>query len=228
MARKVTEQERKFADEIFRLRSISDLDGAVAECDRVKADHAATEKRGKCEEIVYLCHIIEKECTSSQDSVNVYLLKHLERNRLYEQALGWVKRMLDYSRDWVVAATLFRLCRESDDYGEAQTIIWELLDGVLRQTERVGKLLSRFSLIFSSKSEKTYFNVYQAVRTVFDELSSRLANEEIAFTLEGTESARIYGEELQFSQICDRNSIGGAGACIRYCLWKMKGRRQIL
>lgn len=34
MARKVTEQERKFADEIFRLRSISDLDGAVAECDR--------------------------------------------------------------------------------------------------------------------------------------------------------------------------------------------------
>lgn len=475
MARKVTEQERKFADEIFRLRSISDLDGAVAECDRaleyfgqfnffhkikgdllyekkdfdraldsylvflerikdepeyftnfskfflklnrvkrmnravferlaqmavrddytyslckgilklildtyvmppevkqavwrgqqtvsydtVKADHAAMEKRGKCEEIVYLCRVIEKECTRSQDSVNVYLLKHLERNRLYEQALEWVKRMLDYSRDWVVAATLFRLCRESDDYGEArvylqshdiihkeefniqyelvlyfdavgdvgrrnnaldcierlsenripicralfklyvrfdmldraqnirqkiteyerngntrrktfearaaereaQTIVWErlrtlvseqehnrqllamselmkgfshelgqpitniryavqffymrrkkeqravgeeeqeLLDGVLRQTERVGKLLNRFSLIFSSKSEKAYFNVYQAVRTVFDELSSRLANEEIVFTLEGTESARIYGEELQFSQI---------------------------
>ncbi len=327
--------------------------------DTVKADHASMEKSGKCEEIVYLCHVIEKECTRSQDSVNIYLLKRLEQNRLYEQALVWVKRILDYSKDWVVVATLFRLCRESDDYSEAQiylqnhdivkkeefnvqyelvlyfdaigdeerrnnalncierlsenkipicralfkfyvrfdmldraqniqrniekysqnikskegalkarkaqretqTIVWErlrtlvgeqehnrqllamselmkgfshelgqpitniryaiqlfymrrkkdqktvgaeeqeLLDGVLRQTERVGKLLNRFSLIFSSKSEKSYFNVHQAICTVFDELSSRLNNEDIGFTLTGDESTRIYGEELQFSQI---------------------------
>lgn len=328
-------------------------------CDTVKADYVSMGKKGKCEEIVYLCHVTERKCTRSQDSINIYLLKQLEKNRLYEPALEWVKKILDYSKNWVMVATLFRLCRESNDYHEAQaylqnhdiinkeefnvqyelvlyfdaigdekrrnkaldcmerlsenripicralfklyvrfdmldqaenvqrnmerysqnikskesalkarkvqretqTIVWErlrilvseqehnrqllamselmkgfshelgqpvtniryaiqyfymnrrkkqksvgeeeqeLLDGVLRQTERIGKLLNRFSLIFSSKSEKSYFNVYQAVRTVFDELGSRLANEGIAFTLGGDENIRIYGEELQFSQI---------------------------
>ncbi len=34
MARKISEQERKFSDEIFRLRSMNDLDGAILECDK--------------------------------------------------------------------------------------------------------------------------------------------------------------------------------------------------
>ena len=325
----------------------------------IKADYMDMELRGKCEEIVYLCHVMERDCTKRGNSVNQYLLKRLELNRLYEQALVWTKKILGYSRDWVVVRTLFRLCRESGDYSEAQIylqnhdivnveefnvqyelvlyfdaigdedrrnkaldcierlsenrmpicrtlfkfyvkfnmldraqniqkdiarfsqnatsergaqralsaqretqyIVWErlrtlvseqehnrqlsamselikgfshelgqpitniryaiqlfymrrkkiqeavgqeeenLLDGILTQTERVGKLLNRFSMIFSSKSEKMYFNVYNAVSTTFDEMGSRLASEGIRFSVNGDRDARIYGEELQFSQV---------------------------
>lgn len=325
----------------------------------VKADYTNMELSGKCETIVYLCHVIERDCTKRGNGVNQYLLKRLELNRLYEQALVWTKKILGYSRDWVVVRTLFRLCRESGDYSEAQIylqnhdivnveefnvqyelvlyfdaigdedrrnkaldcierlaenrmpicrtlfkfyvkfnmldraqsiqekikkyrrsatnrtdalealsaqretqdIVWErlrtlvseqehnrqlsamselikgfshelgqpitniryaiqlfymrrkkiqeavgqeeenLLDGILTQTERVGKLLNRFSMIFSSKSEKMYFNVYNAVSTTFDEMGSRLANEGIRFSVNGDRDARIYGEELQFSQV---------------------------
>ena len=86
----------------------------------IKADYMDMELRGKCEVIVYLCHVMERDCTKRGNSVNQYLLKRLELNRLYEQALVWTKKILGYSRDWVVVRTLFRLCRESGDYSEAQ------------------------------------------------------------------------------------------------------------
>lgn len=325
----------------------------------VKADYTEMEKRGKCEEIVYLCNVIDRECIKSGHWVNQYLLKRLELNRLYEQALIWTKKILGYSRDWVMVRTLFRLCRESNDYSEAQRylqghdivnveefnvqyelvlyfdamgdeesrnnaldcierlsenrmpicrtlfkfyvkfdmldraqnvqknitkfsqnatskttaqrarsaqketqdIVWDrlrtlvseqehsrqllamselikgfshelgqpitniryaiqlfymrkrkenaiieseeekLLNGILSQTERVGKLLNRFSMIFSSKSEKMHFNVYRAINTTFDEMSSRLESEAISFSVNGDRNVQIYGEELQFSQV---------------------------
>lgn len=77
----------------------------------------------------------------------------------------------------------------------------QLLDSILTQTERVGKLLNRFSPIISSKSEKKYFNVYQAVNNIFDELSVRLNNEKIEYFLRGNHNTEIYGEELQFGQV---------------------------
>ena len=43
--------------------------------------------------------------------------------------------------------------------------------------------------------------VYNAVSTTFDEMGSRLANEGIRFSVNGDRDARIYGEELQFSQV---------------------------
>ena len=38
----------------------------------VKADYTEMEKRGKCEEIVYLCNVIDRECIKSGHSVNQY------------------------------------------------------------------------------------------------------------------------------------------------------------
>lgn len=76
----------------------------------------------------------------------------------------------------------------------------ELLDSILRQTERVGKLLNRFSPLISSKSEKRYFSIREAINNVFDELAVRLQGEDIEFEIRG-EEVEIYGEELQFGQV---------------------------
>lgn len=77
----------------------------------------------------------------------------------------------------------------------------ELLAGILKQTERIGKLLNRFAPIVSSKSEKKYFNVFTAIFNIFDELSSRLKMEGIQFSVKGAKNVEIYGEELQFGQV---------------------------
>lgn len=331
----------------------------LVQIDTIKTDYSTMKAKGKCDEIVYLCMATEKECVKEQCNIDFYFLKRLEMNQLYEQAITLTNKILTYSKDWVVVRTLFRLCRERNDYSdaksylerrniedveefniqyelvlyfdaigdeikrnksldhieklsgdkipicrtlfkfyvkfnmldkaqdiqqrimnfqgknrnqhmrkvvweaqrEAQDIVWErlrtlvgeqehnrqmlaiselikgfshelgqpitniryaiqlfymrkekenktiereerqLLDGVLGQTERVGKLLNRFSPIISSKSESTYFNVYNAISSVFDEMSSRLTNEGIDYKISGAENIEIYGDELQFSQV---------------------------
>ncbi|MDD6615704.1 MAG: HAMP domain-containing sensor histidine kinase [Lachnospiraceae bacterium] len=318
----------------------------------VKADYEDICRKGKCREIIYLVRISEKTCIREEDSFNRYILKRLEGNKLYEQAVRWTKKILNYSSDAVIIRTLFRLCRESSDYSvaeeylekndivdweefniqyelvmyfdsigdevsrnraleyiekssvnslpilrtlfkfyvkfnkldkakavqekianfkksrttqkakkETENIVWdrlrtlvteqehnrqllamselikgfshelgqpitniryavqlfymknkktnqkisaeeqELFDGILRQTERVGKLLDRFSPIVSSKSIKEFFNVYEAICSIFDELSSRLHNEGIRYSVGGDKNCRIYGEKLQFGQV---------------------------
>lgn len=318
----------------------------------VKNDYSNICNSGKVRAIIYLSKIPEKLCRKKEDKVNRYLLKKLEQNELYEQAIQWTVKILNYSNDPVIIRTLFRLCRKSDDYRiaekylaeknivemkkfhiqyelvyyfnfiedeksrnkalgfiedmskkslpishtlfkfymkfnmlseaqivqerimnfnqsekfqkvqkETEEIIWErlrtlvteqehtrqllaiselikgfshelgqpitniryaiqlfymknkkgnreiakeekeLLDSILKQTERVGKLLNRFSPIISSRSEKKYFNVYHAINSIFDELSSRLSQEEICFQIDGDKEAMIFGEELQFGQI---------------------------
>ncbi|MCI9419080.1 MAG: HAMP domain-containing histidine kinase [Eubacterium sp.] len=77
----------------------------------------------------------------------------------------------------------------------------ELLDGIIRQTSRVGKLLNRFAPIVSSKNQKEYFKVYDEIKTIFEELSLRLSGEDIKYSVIGNKDVCLYGEVVQFSQV---------------------------
>lgn len=77
----------------------------------------------------------------------------------------------------------------------------ELLDGIISQTSRVGKLLNRFAPIVSSKNQKQYFKVYDEIKTIFEELSLRLSGEEIEYSVAGNKDVCLYGETVQFSQV---------------------------
>lgn len=77
----------------------------------------------------------------------------------------------------------------------------ELLDSIIVQTSRVGKLLNRFAPIVSSKNQKKYFKVYDEIVTIFEELSMRLNSEEIDYSVEGDKDVELYGEAIQFSQV---------------------------
>lgn len=84
------------------------------------------------------------------------------------------------------------------DVGVSQRI---LLDGILKQTSRVGKLLGRFAPIVSSKNVKTRFNVYDEIKTIFEELEIRLNSAGIKYNISGDRGVMLYGETIQFSQI---------------------------
>lgn len=76
-----------------------------------------------------------------------------------------------------------------------------LLEGILIQTGRVGKLLGRFAPIVSSKNVKESFCVFDEVSSIFDEMSIRLNMEGIRYNIYGSKTATLYGEVIQFSQI---------------------------
>ena len=318
----------------------------------VKRDFEKIKSLGKCKEIIYLCKASEKKCHKGNHSINCFLLKRLEKNRIYEYALKFVNKILAYSMDAVMVRTLFRICRYCENYDaaenylkdnnienkndfniqyelvfyfdamgdeqkrnetlecierlaenrlpicqtlfkfyvkynmldkaqrvqkkimsfqdtkglpsvkqETEDVIWEklrmlvseqehnrqllamselikgfshelgqpitniryaiqlyyrkkrkagieldseqqqLLDNVLQQTVRVGKLLHRFAPIVSSKNEKKYFSVLRAIESIFDDLAVRLQNEYITYTISGDSTIELYGEELQFGQV---------------------------
>ena len=77
----------------------------------------------------------------------------------------------------------------------------ELLDSIIVQTSRVGKLLNRFAPIVSSKNQKKYFKVYDEITAIFEELSMRLNSEGIEYLIEGDRDVELYGETVQFSQV---------------------------
>lgn len=77
----------------------------------------------------------------------------------------------------------------------------ELLDSIIVQTSRVGKLLNRFAPIVSSKNQKAYFNVYDEIITIFEELNMRLSSENIKYSVVGDKDVELYGEVIQFSQV---------------------------
>ncbi len=77
----------------------------------------------------------------------------------------------------------------------------ELLDSIIVQTSRVGKLLNRFAPIVSSKNQKKYFKVYDEITAIFEELSIRLNSEGIEYLIEGDRDVELYGETVQFSQV---------------------------
>lgn len=320
--------------------------------EQVKRDFEKIKSLGKCKEIIYLCKASEKECQKENHSINCFLLKRLEKNRIYEYALKFVNKILAYSMDAVMVRTLFRICRYCENYDvaenylkdnnienkndfniqyelvfyydamgdeqnrnetlksierlaenrlpicqtlfkfyvkynmldkaqnvqrrimsfqnaknlrsvkqETEEVVWEklrmlvseqehnrqllamselikgfshelgqpitniryaiqlyyrkkrkfgieidaeqqqLLNSVLQQTVRVGKLLHRFAPIVSSKNEKKYFGVVSAIEHVFDDLSVRLHSENIQYTIIGDNTIELFGEELQFGQV---------------------------
>lgn len=77
----------------------------------------------------------------------------------------------------------------------------ELLDGIIGQTSRIGKLLNRFAPIVSSKNQKEYFKVYEEIISIFEELSMRLHSENIEYSVVGDKDVVLYGETVQFSQV---------------------------
>lgn len=77
----------------------------------------------------------------------------------------------------------------------------ELLDAIIVQTSRVGKLLNRFAPIVSSKNQKEYFKIYDEIITIFEELDMRLNSEGIEYSIGGDKKIELYGEAIQFSQV---------------------------
>jgi len=327
--------------------------------EKIKSEYEEIKKNGKCEQIVFLCNLQKDSYINTEHNANRFVLKRLEKEKLYEPAIVLVKKILEYSKDLVDVRALFRICRERNDYSEAkdlmrqrdivyekefniqyelvlffdsegdeiarnraleyinelseykipicrtlfkfyvkydmldkakiiqdriaryteeisdqkekleankvnketQEVIWErlqilvseqehnrqmlamaelikgfahelgqpitniryaiqlfnkknrknnlevneeerkLFEGILVQTERVGKLLNRFAPITSSRSQKEFFSVKKVIESVFDEMSSRLTNENIKYEIFGDSKVMIYGEVLQFSQV---------------------------
>ena len=79
--------------------------------------------------------------------------------------------------------------------------ISELLCLILKQTERIGKLLARFRPIVSSKSENSVFNVYERIDNVFNNLSSRLESANIKYMIKGNKVVQLWGDPIQFDQV---------------------------
>ena len=77
----------------------------------------------------------------------------------------------------------------------------KLLDGVLAQTTRIGKLLARFRPIVSSKSTEEMFSVKDCAESVLQDLSARLEKQNISYTVGGPQDVFVYGDQVQFSQV---------------------------
>lgn len=82
-----------------------------------------------------------------------------------------------------------------------QDEVAELLDGVLAQTTRIGKLLARFRPIVSSKSTEELFSLKDCAESVLQDLSARLEKQNITYTVGGPQDVFVYGDQVQFSQV---------------------------
>lgn len=82
-----------------------------------------------------------------------------------------------------------------------QEDIVTLLDSVLNQTTRIGKLLDRFRPIVSSKSTESMFSIKECAENVFQDLSNRLSQKNISFAVKGPRDIYAYGDPVQFSQV---------------------------
>lgn len=79
--------------------------------------------------------------------------------------------------------------------------IHNLLDLILRQTDRIGAMLDRFRPIVSSKSKEEHFMIFDRIEAVFSNLSVRLTECGITYTLTGNKTLRLWGDPVQFDQI---------------------------
>lgn len=76
-----------------------------------------------------------------------------------------------------------------------------LLSDILLQTNRIGMLLSRFSPIVSPKNESGEFNVRECAEKVFDDLGTRLRDQNISYQIDGAANLILTGDQIQFSQV---------------------------
>lgn len=76
-----------------------------------------------------------------------------------------------------------------------------LLSDILLQTNRIGMLLSRFSPIVSPKNESGEFSVRECAKKVFDDLSTRLRDQNISYQIDGAANLILMGDQIQFSQV---------------------------
>lgn len=76
-----------------------------------------------------------------------------------------------------------------------------LLDRILSQTERIGRLLQRFRPMVSTKGENTTFSIYECISSVFSDLDSRMKSHMITYNVHGEKTITLFGDELQFSQV---------------------------
>lgn len=76
-----------------------------------------------------------------------------------------------------------------------------LLSDILRQTDRIGMLLSRFGPIVSPKDESGAFSVRACAEKVFDDLKTRLCEQSITYQIDGPTDLTLSGDQVQFSQV---------------------------
>lgn len=76
-----------------------------------------------------------------------------------------------------------------------------LLSDILLQTNRIGMLLSRFSPIVSPKNESGEFSVRECAEKVFDDLDTRLRDQNISYQIDGAANLILTGDQIQFSQV---------------------------
>lgn len=76
-----------------------------------------------------------------------------------------------------------------------------LLSDILLQTNRIGMLLSRFSPIVSPKNESGEFSVRECAEKVFDDLGTRLRDQNISYQIDGAANLILMGDQIQFSQV---------------------------
>lgn len=76
-----------------------------------------------------------------------------------------------------------------------------MMDDVLSQTLRVKQLLSRFSPIVSDKDNTTEFSVLDEIKSIFEEFSSRLAKENIEWSISTNTNFTMQGDKVRFDQV---------------------------
>ena len=79
--------------------------------------------------------------------------------------------------------------------------IQDLFITILEQTERIGFMLDRFRPIVSSRSVQESFCVNDCIKQVFDDLSDRLSQSQITYSLREDCQVTLFGDKIQFSQI---------------------------
>ncbi|WP_303799662.1 HAMP domain-containing sensor histidine kinase [Ruminococcus flavefaciens] len=77
----------------------------------------------------------------------------------------------------------------------------ELLDKIIKQTERIGTLLQRFRPIVSSKSIQEEFRILNVIWQVYNDLSDRISDANIITRIEGDPDASLFGDQAQFEQV---------------------------
>lgn len=97
------------------------------------------------------------------------------------------------------AIQLFQMKAERGKLSENS--IDDTLSSILKQTDRIHALLSRFRPIVSSKSSVSTFNVYNRILDVFSNLSERLEKSNICYVCNGEQNYELTGDAVQFDQI---------------------------